>query len=118
MSVAALEQFDSAFGGQQQAVAVPNGIFTLTLPDRSHRTFRIHTKKATAKFAPGQRILSLLTGPDNEQSYTGFAFVGNHGFHVWKRHQGKAMSEHARHLWLLATGGVVPGFTLEVSKRC
>lgn len=40
-----------------------------------HRTFRIRTQPDNAKFAPGQRILALLTGSDNNTSYTQIGWV-------------------------------------------
>lgn len=53
-----------------------NGKITVENTRRgTHRTFRIKTQKNDANFAPGERILSLLTGPDNESSYTQIGFV-------------------------------------------
>jgi len=63
-----------------------NGTFTIkSTKSGEHRTFRVRTQKPDADFAPGKRILALLTGPDNEQSYTGFAFVDDFGIHVWTK---------------------------------
>jgi hypothetical protein len=51
-----------------------------------HRTLRISTQKDDAKFAPGQRIVSLLTGADNDSDYTGFAFADdNTGIRIWRK---------------------------------
>lgn len=63
-----------------QATANPvmthNGTLTVKSEGSGeHRTFRIRTQKADADFAPGERIISLLTGPDNTASYTQFGFV-------------------------------------------
>lgn len=103
---------------RRPVAAIPNGLFTMTFPDGTHRTFRIHTKSQTAKFAPGERVLSLLAGPDNEQSYKAFAFVSEHGVRVWNRHRGTILESYVEPFLNLALGKVVPGFTLEVSKRC
>ena len=52
---------------------------------RGHRTVKIHTQAFDAKFAPGERVASLLTGPDNGHDYTGFAFVKPDGqVYVWR----------------------------------
>lgn len=51
------------------------------------RTFRLQTMPADAEFAPGARVVSVLTGPDNERDYRGFAFVveGDVGLALWRR---------------------------------
>jgi len=66
-----------------------NGIITVKNTNRgTHRTFRIKTQKPDAKFAPGERILSLLTGPDNTSDYTQIAFVKDDGRVIlWNRFQ-------------------------------
>jgi hypothetical protein len=70
-------------------LATHNGIITVENTTRgTHRTFRIRTQKKDAKFAPGERILSLLTGPDNTRSYTQIAFVKDDGsIQLWGRFQ-------------------------------
>lgn len=115
-----LEAFDDSFTvpDVRPASRIPNGLFTLTMPDGEYRTFRVHTKSDSARFAPGQRILSLLTGPDNEKDYQPFAFVGERGFLIWKKHKGGELERLARYVWMLATGDAAPGFELTVSKRC
>lgn len=72
-----------------------------------HRTFEIKTQAADAKFAPGERIVSLLTGPNNEADYTAFGFATDHGIAIWKskRGQGGTKSEwewYGEVLWSLA----------------
>lgn len=96
---------------------IPNGFFTLTLFDGGHKTFRIHTKRRTSKFAPGKRVIGLLIGPDNTQDFSGFGFVDDAGIHVW-RGQSAKMREYAAVLWALLTGHTVNGYAVEVSKRC
>lgn len=65
---------------------IPNGIFTITNIEGEHRTFSIKTQDKDAKFAPGERVIALLSGADNEADYTGFAFVDKDGaIHVWKK---------------------------------
>ena len=77
-----------------------NGKLTITSPHTGdHRTFEIRTQKDDALFAPGRRILSLLTGPDNQVDYRGFAFVEPGGrVRVWRRYQGTGGQEE-RTVW-------------------
>lgn len=124
-----LHQFDDAFAAAfpvQEAAAIPkssvifNGIYTLRFPCGTHRTFRIFTKKETAKFAPGQRIVAMLIGPNNDSfsNYESFAFCDDNGIRVWKSFKGKKQAEYAELLWMLATGCEADGYELLVSRRC
>ncbi len=67
-----------------------NGTLTLYNPaTEGHRTLRVRTQPEDAKFAPGERIVALLVGPDNENSYQPFAFLKPDGrVLVWKRYRG------------------------------
>jgi hypothetical protein len=95
-----------------------NGFYTLTFPDGSHRTFRVHTQKVTARFAPGQRVISLLVGPENTTDYEGVAFLNDDGVAVWRRHRGMKVEEHLGKLWRLMNGEEITGHEIAVSKRC
>jgi len=53
-----------------------------------HRTFLVKTQKEDARFAAGERVAALLTGPNNESDYQGFAFVKGDGVVVWKKKRG------------------------------
>ena len=66
-----------------------NGTITIENTHKgTHRTFRIRTQKPDAKFAPSERILSLLIGADNENDYQGVGFVKADGRVIlWKRHR-------------------------------
>lgn len=98
---------------------VPNGIFTLTLPDGGHRTFRIYTKRQTAKFAPGQRIIAILVGPDNTNDYEDWGFVTDQGIKPWAARRSKKYEEYAAVLWeILAGGGEVVGYELTACRKC
>ena len=57
-----------------------------------HRTFQIRTQADDAKFAPGKRIVALLTGPNNEEDYTPFAFCFENGVVCW----GKKRAENGQ----------------------
>jgi hypothetical protein len=121
-----LARFDEAFG-QPAALPtqarIPNGYYTLTFPCGMHRTFRIYTRPATSDFAPGKRVAALLIGPRNTEDFEPFAWVDDSGIQVWKRFKGAkdSPSQHERHalvLWRLATGEVLDGHELQLSKRC
>lgn len=56
-------------------ILLHNGTITVKSPTGEHRTFRLKTQPDDSTFAPGKRILSVLTGPDNTRNYTPFAFV-------------------------------------------
>ena len=97
---------------------LPNGFHTLTLPDGSHRTFRVYRKRDGAKFAPGKRIISLLIGPDNTNDYEDFGFVSEMQIAVWKRFRGHKQEEYAAIIWRIAQGEVVEGYELLTDRRC
>lgn len=48
-----------------------------------HRTFRVKTQADDASFAPNARIISILSGPDNENDYQGIGFVNENGIRLW-----------------------------------
>lgn len=91
-----------------QVSKIFNGAITIVSPKSpDHRTFRIKTiKEGTLK---GKRILSLLTGPDNTSSYTGFAFVSETGVHLWSKYRGNPLFERYAYLvWELSTNKQSP----------
>jgi len=69
------------------AISTHNGTITVSNPNSgNHRTFKIRTQKLDAKFAPGKRIVSLLTGEDNGSDYTSFGFVSDTGkISLWRK---------------------------------
>lgn len=66
-----------------------NGTITVENTVRgTHRTFLIKTQKSDAKFAPGERILSPLVGPDNTSDYLQIAFVKDDGrINLWGKYR-------------------------------
>jgi hypothetical protein len=102
-----------------------NGKYSIASPKGDHRTFDIRTaKKGTLK---GQRIVSLLIGPDNTNDYQGFGFVSEGGIKVWSKFRGQGTpSNHekfAELLWSLATEGTaspyyVMGYRLLSEGKC
>lgn len=56
------------------------------------RTVRLETQSLDASFAPGKRVLKLLTGKSNSSDYTGFAFVSaTGGISVWQSKRSEAI---------------------------
>jgi hypothetical protein len=110
-----------------------NGFFTLRNEETGeHRTFRVRTQAEKAKFAPGSRVIGLLTGPDNEADYTGFGFVINGDrVAVWKSRRGHGDGwalwskwEKLAHMFTtLVLGRKSPHFdaakySVKLAKRC
>src|SRR5665213_894050 len=86
-------------------VTIYNGIFTVDSPRGGHRTFKIRTQKPEALFAPGQRLISLLNGPDNEADYKKFGLVTDSGINVFHKLRSGPFPMYATMLWSLATKG-------------
>lgn len=85
---------------RQHATKIQNGTWTIQNQDTGdHRTFKIATQKPGAGFAPSKRIVSIMTGCDNETSYTNFAFVSNNGerIFVWKNKRGGSSWSRYQH---------------------
>lgn len=83
-----------------------NGAITITSPrDGSHKTFEIKTKKLDSKFAPGKRVLAMLTGPDNTRDYTGFAFIDESGAYVWRKQRTSDFETYAKMVHSMSTEG-------------
>ena len=80
----------NAIQAEMFSIRTHNGFVTMTSKKTGeHRTFRVWSQKADAKFLPGARIVGLLTGPDNESDYRSFGVLGDDGqIHLWKKHQG------------------------------
>lgn len=118
--LASLSQFDSSFGPPKPALesVIPNGLFTIVFPDGSHRTLKIHTKRQTAKFAPGRRLLSILVGPDNTSDFEAVAWVGEDGIRPFSGRGGK-IAEYGNILWNWLVNGDKPdGYEILESRRC
>jgi hypothetical protein len=78
-------------------LATHNGVVTVRSCSGEHRTFRISTQADDAEFAPGERILYILAGPDNTADYMGLGFVKPDGRVIlWKRHRGTQIEKIVR----------------------
>lgn len=74
---------------------IPDGTYTIVHEDGTHTTvkFSVPTKGTFE----GRRIVSFLSGSDNESSYTGFAFVlPNNELKTWNRFQHYACAEKVK----------------------
>ena len=99
-----------------------NGTFTVkSTKTGEHRTFRVRTQPLDSNYCPGKRVLSLLTGSDNENSYTGFAFVDDFGIHVWgkkKTEQYLALATMLEHLQKHEDAGRVTVLAETTCRKC
>ena len=97
-----------------------NGFYTVqNVAKGTHRTVRVATVRRGK--LEGKRIMSLLTGPDNMNSYTGFGFVDDEGrVQVWRKHQSDRVRLYLAQVianWA-ATENKPEGIEILLSKRC
>jgi hypothetical protein len=97
-----------------------NGIFTVkSASSGEHRTFRVKTQKPDATFAPGERIVSLLSGPNNGADYRSFGILKADGrIIVWKKHRGTQIEKLARMLERLDAHAAAGQVTVQAETRC
>jgi hypothetical protein len=102
------------------AAATHNGTITCTNPATGEsRTFRIKTQSLDSGFALGKRVLSLLTGPDNEADYTGFAFIDDQGrVSVWRSKLGTKFEQYGRFIERLEYHQDTHGMQVLWAARC
>lgn len=105
-------------------IATHNGFVTVkSARTGDHRTFRIATQADDAKFAPGRRVVSLLTGPDNETDYRGFGFLdaapdGRVKITVWKKCRGGQFEALAEMLENLPAHEAAGQVSVNFDARC
>ena len=106
-----------------QTPVIPNGHFTLENTNKgTHRTIRISTVRRGE--LEGKRIISLLTGPDNNSNYSGFGFVEHDGkIIVWrKKRENKMFLWIAQCITAFFTGNAELyenlGLKIHIEKRC
>jgi hypothetical protein len=77
-----------------------NGTYTIiNVETGTHKTFKVKTQALDATFAPGERILSIMNGKDNENSYLSLGFVKDNGIVVWKKHRNTQYETLANFVW-------------------
>lgn len=108
-------------GSWSQVTTVQNGIFTIkNMKSEQHRTFKVKTQAPDARFAPGERIISVLTGSNNEDasSYTGVGFVKKDGIAVWRKQQGSELAALVNFFWKRVALNEHLDFELYHEGRC
>ena len=101
-----------------ESITTHNGTWTIRNPATgNHRTFQIRTASADSKLA-GKRIISLLTGPNNTEDFTGFGFVEETGVRVWRKHEGTVFSQYANLLNNLPAAAAKHNLQVSASCRC
>lgn len=102
-------------------VRIHNGMITIHNPGTGqHRTFRVRTQADDAAFAPGKRVVQLLTGPDREDwsAWQSFGFVdARAGVKVWNKYRGTAHETFGRML-SDPTRWAAKGCEFMVEARC
>ena len=103
-----------------ESIVSHNGKITVSNPESgNHRTFRVNTQKDDARFAPGERIVGLLNGPNNESDYQSFGFVKPDGrINVWRKFQGTMFERYARMLMNLEHETEKFGLVVQWSATC
>jgi len=106
-----------------KASPIFNGTYTVRNRETGeYRTFSIRTQADDAKFAPGQRVITLLSGPDNTADYQAFGFVTDSGVRVFRSKRGGAFDAYAKLVWLLAVHGdetpMAKRYELMLEGRC
>jgi hypothetical protein len=114
------------------AVKLHNGKYTIESKQTGeHRTFWVRTQPVDAEFAPGHRVVMLLTGSQNDDPscYTTFGFVNDDGIFVFpsKRPGPDCKTNNwiqfADLLWTLAIDGAFSswaekGFRIHLEGHC
>ena len=102
------------------SIKTHNGIFSVqSKATGEHRTFRVRTQKDDAKFAPGERLVSLLTGPDNGADYQSFGILKRDGsIVIWKKHHGTQFEKLARFLENLDSHAAAGRVTVHAETKC
>lgn len=100
-----------------KGVALMEGLFTVE-DEQGHLTFKVERQSETAKFAPGELIVSRLTGPSRKTDFKGVAFAKTDGrINVWAKFREDARLASA--LRVLAQDPTAGAKTFaQVSKCC
>lgn len=84
----------------------------------NHRTFKVRTQAQDANFAPGKRIIALLTGPDNTSDYQPFGFVEDNRVRLWKSKQTDTFRKYADMLERPSAYESLGFITYQYEARC
>lgn len=88
----------------ERIAKVFNGIHTITHKKTGeYFTFSIRTQPEDHRFKPGERIISILHGPDNVHNYRAFGTLTDEGIQVWSRFKGTVTEQKGNLFWLVVT---------------
>ena len=95
-----------------------NGSYTIqNMATGAHRTYRIKTW--TPKDGHPTRVLELMTGSDNQNDYTGIAFLNPDGVKVWNKYRNTESELHAKFFWrVVACHELLDQYDVLLEKRC
>ena len=99
----------------EDIMGLSDGTFTVIFTDDSYVTVKIKTDKdelrpdGSKNFFHNKKIISYLSGPDNEKNFTGFAHLDEDGgLHVWKNYQYlDGMAKYEAALMILSDTGII-----------
>jgi hypothetical protein len=102
---------------------IPNGHYTIqNVENGDHRSFKVKTQKENAKFAPGDRVVGLLAGHDNERDYERFAFIRNDSggdyIQTWRRYVGVGRKTRYEYFTMLLEAAIKSLETDEDKDGC
>lgn len=88
-----------------------NGKYTLhDTESNRHWTFEIKTQSSKSRFRPGERLISLLSGPNNTGDWRAIGTVTEEGVALFKKHDNPDMSVLVMILWSILTDKERPEF--------
>lgn len=100
-------------------VRIFNGTHTLHCTGTNeHWSFDIKTQKKDARFRPGERLISLLSGPSNTGDWRAIGAVDEQGIHLFRRYATGHLPSIVDKLWSLGTGGEVRGYEWLLAGSC
>lgn len=84
----------------ENLTCVPNGIYTIENAEGKYITLKVKRQADDARFAPGEYVLSIFKGRDNDNdlAYKGFAFVKPDGIVLWRKARQDNLLKYAAEL--------------------
>lgn len=93
--------------------ACKNGTYTIVLNEAGdYRTLRLVDAPEQYNMRKGTQIAQYLSGPDNESSYTGFAFVTGTKVNLWKKFDARKSADMIKALNVLLNADRAQQMTL------
>lgn len=99
-------------------LTVYDGTFTLVnRKTGTHRTFSIKTNQEGGRYTAGERIITLLSGPNNEEDYVPFAALKEGKVRVFKKYWDTKYEELGKFIYSL-TKTPHPSVDVLFEQRC